>query len=819
MRGTSIFFAFLVALLPLGASSATPLQDFEARIAAAKTAMMTNPKAALNQSVLAERLANGLPSDPAGDTARATAGWLKGEALARLNRPNDAAPITSAALNLAERAAPHTKLVADLYRSQGNLLASLGKIEAAFHNLRLAHDTYRAIGERRGEAMSLQNIGSLYSDAGDNERVLYYYAQSAEVFPGDPQLMMVASNNRAEAFKKLGRYRDAWPQYRAALAQARTLGSSSLQARILTNLADAQVSSGNPVAAEATVAHGLALATGDAAEWRPFLFGVKARIDYQRGNLRSAARWIGQTFNGMDLRTTPVPYRDAHGTAYRIYSDMHDFPKAFAHLAAFKRLDDETRALTASTVAALVAANFDFANQDLRIAQLKAGQIARDATIAEAKAHLNTIILAGTLAVGGVVLILLSFGFVSIRRSRDEVRAANDQLSKTNAVLEMALTAKTQFLATTSHEIRTPLNGILGMTEVILSGRGLDAALRDQLQVVHGAGKTMRALVDDILDVAKMEHGELTIVPSQFALPDLVRDVARLWESQAAAKGVDVAIDLSECPALIIEDEARLRQIVFNLMSNAVKFTDEGRVCLRVSVVSGAAPQLCVTVRDSGVGIPADKIAQIFESFRQVDSGTTRRFGGTGLGLAICRNLARAMGGDVTVSSTEGAGSVFELVLPFRQPASAEPTLEKLRDPLLPRSLAEATLLIVERNPLTRSILGAVLEPRVGEIVFASDEEEAKRAATPTIDHVVIDLATLTNLHVIEDLRVAMPDASFVLLRPASLPDERLEPVKGIDHMLTKPVAPHALLSALEQVQGKQQNSHLFATDGHRNAA
>ena len=814
----------LLAAAPPSAQASAPATAFDARIAESKAAMMTNPQAALDRATRAEQLAAALPSGKLSDVEQATAQWLKGEALARLNRPADAFPVTSGALRLAERAAPRTKLVADLYRSQGNLLATQGQVEAAFRSLQLAHDAYRRIGEHRGEAMSLQNIGSLYSDAGDYERVLYYYAQSADVYPGDPQLTMSALNNQAEALKKLGRYKQAWPQYRAALAIAHEQGSASLEARILTNLADAQVSSGDLAAASATADRGLALATGEGAQWRSFLYAVKAKIELKRGHAPAAADWVARTFDGVDLAGTSVAYREAHEIAYQVYSRLGDAPRALAHLEAFKRLDDESRALTASSAAALVAANFDFANQNLRIAQLKAGQTVRDAKIEQANARMNSIVLGSALGVGGVVLVMLSIGFFSLRRSRDEVRAANESLSNTNVALQSALAAKTQFLATTSHEIRTPLNGILGMTEVILSQRDLSPPLRERLAVVHGAGKTMRALVDDILDVAKMENGNIALARDDIDLPELLGDVGRLWETQARAKGVEIRLDLSACPASMIGDEARLRQIVFNLMSNAVKFTQAGCVCLKARLGEGVDPRLAVTVHDSGIGIPADKLGQIFEAFSQVDTGTTRQFGGTGLGLAIVRNLARAMGGDIAVTSELGEGSLFELTLPYQARASAavaagEPAVSMPAA----RTLATARLLVIERNPLTQSVLEAVLEPHLRGVEFANDGDEAAAVLRrESYDHVVIDLASLGSDPVagIAALRENAPGASLTVLA-GELPAETFADLArmGVARVLTKPVAAPLLLATLRQFHDAQQILHTQAIGDTRDAA
>lgn len=224
----------------------------------------------------------------------------------------------------------------------------------------------------------------------------------------------------------------------------------------------------------------------------------------------------------------------------------------------------------------------------------------------------------------------LAFARVTLRRSSRSVQAANDDLAISNTVFGKAWAIKTEFLATTSHEFRTPLNGILGMTQVILANRSLASDVRERLSVVHDAGKTMRALVDDILDMAKFATDNLTVEHTLFDLRAMIRTATKLWDDQARGKGVVIVRTLDQCPTLIMSDAARMRQISFNLLSNAMKFTKTGEVTL--GIVAGG-PSYRIIVRHTGIGIAADKLEQIFESFRQADTSTTRQFGGTGLRL------------------------------------------------------------------------------------------------------------------------------------------------------------------------------------------
>ncbi|TXC72828.1 hybrid sensor histidine kinase/response regulator [Sphingomonas ginsenosidivorax] len=530
-------------------------------------------------------------------------------------------------------------------------------------------------------------------------------------------------------------------------------------------------------------------ATGD---WRNQIIATAAQAALQRHQPQRAAALITQALTGVDPATTTLSFRDMHDTAYQTYMAVGDMDAALVHLRALKRLDDNATRLAIDASTALMGARFDFANQELKISQLKASELERGIAFERARAQTQRYAFLGASVAIAIVIGLLAFALFTARRSRDRVRAANADLAITNSALGKALAAKTEFLATTSHEIRTPLNGILGMTEVMLADAALAPAVRDRLNVVHGAGVTMRALVDDILDVAKMETGNLSIESAPFDLRATVIEASRMWEEQARAKGLGFDVDLTECPALIVGDAARVRQIVFNLLSNALKFTAAGRVALVVDVTQDDS--LRIAVSDSGIGIAPEKLEEIFESFRQADAGTTRQFGGTGLGLAICRNLARAMGGDVSVGSVVGAGATFTLMLPLvRAEAAVVEDCEVAGD----------RVLVVDRNPITRMTFRSLLAPRGGEVVFAGSVEDAvARLAEGGIRRVLVDDATVrtcTDWHAgLRAIAAAGSGADVTLLWPVSADSERDELLAtGVARVVTKPVSGAALVAAM----------------------
>jgi signal transduction histidine kinase/CheY-like chemotaxis protein len=311
---------------------------------------------------------------------------------------------------------------------------------------------------------------------------------------------------------------------------------------------------------------------------------------------------------------------------------------------------------------------------------------------------------------------------------RVEIRTR--QLEDAAAQAQAASRAKSEFLATMGHEVRTPLNGVLGMAQVLMN-QSLTEGQRRSVGAIVESGRLLMSILDDVLDISKVEAGRLEIVPVAFDLRHAMTRIQRLFQSRADEKGVRLEISIDQSvPDALSGDPVRISQCVSNLVSNAIKFTEKGRVTVRVSAAEArdrgdGAVLVAVSVEDTGIGMTPDAMSRIFDAFNQADSSTTRRFGGTGLGLTITRRLARLMGGDVTVASEPGEGSRFAFT--FAAAAAVRPATPK--EAAAPEAklgaLRGVRILVVDDNPINRQVARLFLEPLHAEVTEAGNGREA----------------------------------------------------------------------------------------------
>ncbi|KQT86599.1 ATP-binding protein [Methylobacterium sp. Leaf466] len=366
----------------------------------------------------------------------------------------------------------------------------------------------------------------------------------------------------------------------------------------------------------------------------------------------------------------------------------------------------------------------------------------------------------------------------------EAARSLDEALSRAEA----ASVAKSRFLATVSHEFRTPLNGILGMADLVLD-TGLDAEQRTYVEAVRTSGKALLSLIDGILDFSRIEAGRLDLAAEPFDLCALAEGVVELLAPRAQDKGIEIALDLADdLPATVVGDADRVRQILTNLAGNAVKFTAQGGVGVEIAT----SPEgVVVRVRDTGSGIPQDRIPALFEEFEQEDSSASRRHEGTGLGLAITRRLVDLMEGRIAATSILGSGSTFEVVLPLAPGDGA---------PAVPVSLAGRHVLIVAGSPFQGPFLARCLSRSGAAAVIVPTPEEAIAALDGTaFDAVIADraLGDVAVRAVALEARRRGVRCSLILLSPFDRREFGAPGAAGFDGYLVKPVRARSLFDRL----------------------
>ena len=402
-------------------------------------------------------------------------------------------------------------------------------------------------------------------------------------------------------------------------------------------------------------------------------------------------------------------------------------------------------------------------------------------------------------------------GLVAVYTDVTDLKRREEELSAANEQAEAATAAKSEFLANMSHELRTPLNAIIGITEMLQEDAeddGLDD-YDEPLGRIARAGNHLLHLINEILDLSKIEAGRMDLVEEEVALDILVRDVVATAETLAVTNDNTVETHVDESLETVRGDTTRVRQIMLNLLSNACKFTEQGRVTITASVGDGNyGSEFRFEVGDSGIGISDEQMGHLFQDFSQADSSMARKYGGTGLGLAISRRLARLMGGDVVVESTIGVGSTFTLVLPHD--GTAAPSIPAVAEP---GSLAGdgMTVLVIDDDPTSRDIIRRVLVGEGFDVVSAASGREGlerARVVRPTLITLDVVMPETDGWEVLKELK-ADPDLADIPVLMLSIVDE---PAKGFalgaSDYLSKPVRRddlRAVLARYSRAEGTQR--------------
>ncbi len=389
-------------------------------------------------------------------------------------------------------------------------------------------------------------------------------------------------------------------------------------------------------------------------------------------------------------------------------------------------------------------------------------------------------------------------------RLEEQVRERTAELAAAKNEAERLSQVKSEFLANMSHEIRTPLNGVLGMAQLGAHKSANDPTLHAVFDKINGCGQHLLRLINDILDSSKLDAGMLTIESAALRPRQLAEDTVNLLIERATDKGLRLHLrnTCADVPEWIMGDALRINQVLLNLVSNAIKFTEHGSVTLTLSPGEG---QLIYTVSDTGIGMDEAALSRIFNPFEQADGSTTRRFGGTGLGLSISRQLARLMGGDITVHSTPGEGSTFVFTLPLIEAHSPAPeAATSMLQTIGHARLRGLRVLVADDVDINREILEGLLTLEGASVVSARDGQEAveqlQAAGTMAFDVVLMDvqMPVMDGLEATRRIKTLAPDLPVIALTAHALAEERRRCLDaGMCEHVSKPFEPHQVLAAV----------------------
>ncbi len=444
----------------------------------------------------------------------------------------------------------------------------------------------------------------------------------------------------------------------------------------------------------------------------------------------------------------------------------------------------------------------------------------------------------GGSAIAGVVLLAWLLA-VAVRQRRRASQLAQDLQRRTEVEAELRTLRRTaeqareaaeqsnrsrgEFLANMSHEIRTPMNAIIGMTRLLRRSPAGTAGDGERLRRIDGAAQHLMSLVNDVLDLAKIDAGKLPLHDTAFTLAGLLRSTQSHVEDQARAKGLALIVEAGEAPPTLIGDATRLRQALINFASNAVKFTQEGSVWIRGRVLERVGDELLLRleVEDTGIGVPPEFEGRLFDAFEQASVSTTRRYGGTGLGLSIARRLARMMGGDVGYQGRDaGPGSLFWFTATVRRGSDRDPPPPAVsRDAaaqVLRSTFAGSRVLLAEDNPVNGDLAQALLE-EVGLVVVRAHDgvQAADLAAREPFDIVLMDMQMprMDGLAATQQIRLdpALAALPIIALTANAFDEDREACLQaGMNGFLSKPVDPDVLhemlLDALQKARATDAN-------------
>ncbi|MBS0658338.1 MAG: tetratricopeptide repeat protein [Verrucomicrobia bacterium] len=605
-----------------------------------------------------------------------------------------------------------------LLNSIGVLHDSRGDYESAARYLLEAIALAERVQDTTGLVTSRTNLGTTFRHQDRHEEALAQYQLAESVLPqSDTYMRGLLANNIGDAYAALKQFDKALAAQELTMAAARKLNSREIMAGARESLGVTRQAMGQLDQALAEFHEALQI-----YRWINIRDGIMkclnrlGAVQAARGEHAGAIAYATEALALAEAGQRLDAIRTACETLVRSQRALGNLAAAFEYADKLAPVQEQLRGAESRKRIAEVEARYQAERSQRQIEVLRAESEVQRVELLRQDMRRSEL-LAGVIVLGGVVLLLWN-RFRLKRRGEEALRRQNEALAEARRRAEAANRAKSEFLANMSHEIRTPMNAILGFAE-LLNGR-VQGEEREFLQAITGSGHTLLRLINDILDLSKIEAGKLDLQTTPTDVSRLLREVQQMFSLQAEQKGVRLELEIAgELPARLVLDEVRLRQILFNTVGNALKFTDRGQVTLRARAEgSGGERTLVLEVADTGIGIPLAEQKRVFEAFSQVSGQSARRYGGTGLGLTITQRLVEMMQGRIELESEPGQGSTFRFAFPGLKVETAgprAPTPTEMGRAALERAfaaLAELDLVVIDDVPLNRRLVGDYLGPR-----------------------------------------------------------------------------------------------------------